>query len=138
LGYGGSENGLEVGGESGSYLIRSCGGRAIRIGEKRNGVFPVSFDDTEMKEVCVAITFDCPTFFGSLKMIDFLSILKVLVLLVELMLKGGVLLRRVERLISKNLLFNGVELISSIWFESAPFLKICSQKTSFVRKGARG
>jgi hypothetical protein len=29
-------------------------------------------------------------------MIHFLSILKVLVLLVELMLKGGVLLRRVE------------------------------------------
>jgi hypothetical protein len=45
-----------------------------------------------MEEVCVTITFDCPSFFSSLNMIHFLSILKVLVLLVELMMKGGVLL----------------------------------------------
>jgi hypothetical protein len=32
-------------------------------------------------------------------MIDFLSILKLLVLLVEMMLEGGILLRRMERLI---------------------------------------
>jgi hypothetical protein len=33
LGYRGSENGLKVGGESGSYLVRGCGVRAIRVGE---------------------------------------------------------------------------------------------------------
>jgi hypothetical protein len=60
------------------------------------------------------------------------------VLLVELLLKGGILLRRMEHLISKDLLFDGVELISSFGFESAPFLKICSQKTSFVRERSRG
>jgi hypothetical protein len=76
---------------------------AIRVGEKRNGVFTVSLNDGKVKEVCVSVTFDCPTFFGSLYMIDFL---KVLVLLVEMMLNGGYLLRRVERLIGKNLLFN--------------------------------
>jgi hypothetical protein len=72
---------------------------AIRFGEKGDGVFVVSLDDREVKEVCVTVTFDCPTFFGSLNMIDFLSILKVLVLLVEMVLKGGILLKRMERLI---------------------------------------
>jgi hypothetical protein len=42
-----------------------------------------------VKEVCITVTFDSPTFFGSLNMIDFLSILKLLVLLVEMMLEGG-------------------------------------------------
>jgi hypothetical protein len=72
---------------------------AIRVGEKGDGVFAVSLNDGEVKEVSVSVTFDCPTFFGSLNMIDFLSILKVLVLLVKMMLKGGILLRRMERLI---------------------------------------
>jgi hypothetical protein len=52
-----------------------------------------------MKEVCVTVTLNSPMFFGPLNMIDFLLILKVLVLLVEMMLKGGILLGGMERLI---------------------------------------
>jgi hypothetical protein len=72
---------------------------AIRVSEKGDGVFAVSLNDRKVEEVCVAATFDSPTFFGPLNMIGFLSILKVLVLLVELLLEGGILLGGMERLI---------------------------------------
>jgi hypothetical protein len=36
---------------------------AIRVGEKGDGVFAVSLNDREVKEVSVSVTFDCPTFF---------------------------------------------------------------------------
>jgi hypothetical protein len=133
----GSKNGLKVGGEGSSYLIWSCGIRAIRVREKGDGVFTVSLNDRLVEKACVSVPFNSPTFFGPLNVIDFLSGLKVLVLLVELLLKSGILLGGMEGLICKDLLFNSLELISSFRFESAPFPKICSQKTSLMRKGVR-
>jgi hypothetical protein len=99
----------------------------------------VTFENGEVKEISVAITFDCPTFFRSLNVIHFLSVPQELMLVVELLLKRGVLLRGMEHLIHKNLFLDGVELISSFGFESAPILNICSHKTSFVReRSSRG
>jgi hypothetical protein len=52
-----------------------------------------------VKEICVAITFDCPTFFRSLNVIHFFSVLQELMLVVELLLKGEILLGGMEHLI---------------------------------------
>jgi hypothetical protein len=72
---------------------------AIMVSEKGDGVFAVSLNDRKVEKVCVPVTFDSPTFFGSLNVIDFLSILKVVVLLlVELLLKSGILLGGMEGL----------------------------------------
>jgi hypothetical protein len=34
----------------------------IRVSEKGDGVFAVSLNDRKVEEVCVAVTFDSPTF----------------------------------------------------------------------------
>jgi hypothetical protein len=73
-------------------LIWSCGISAIRVREKGDGVFAVSLNDRLVEKVCVSVTFDSPAFFGPLNVIDFLSSLKMLVLLVELLLKSGMML----------------------------------------------
>jgi hypothetical protein len=98
----------------------------------------VTFNNREVEEVCIAITFNFPMFFCSLNMIHFLSVLQDLMLVVELLLQGEILLRGMEHLVNKDLLLDGVELISSFGFESALFLNICSQKMSFVRERSRG
>jgi hypothetical protein len=64
MGYRRCEYGLKIGGEGGGNLIRSCRMCAIRVGEVRYSVFPVSFNNGEMEKVCITITFNCPTFFA--------------------------------------------------------------------------
>jgi hypothetical protein len=133
------EDALKVGSKNGSNLIRGCGVGAVWFGEIGDSVFTVTFENGEVKEISIAITFNFPMFFCSLNVIHFLSILQDLMLVMELLLKGGILLRGMEHLIRKDLFLDGVELISSFGFESAPFLNICSQKTSFVReRSSRG
>jgi hypothetical protein len=34
------------------------------VGQEIDSIFAVTFENGEMKETCVAITFDCPTFFS--------------------------------------------------------------------------
>jgi hypothetical protein len=77
---------------------------AIWVGEVRDSVFTVTFNNGKVEEVCIAITFNGPTFFCSLNVIHFLSVLQDLMLVVELLLKGGILLRGMEHLVSKDLL----------------------------------
>jgi hypothetical protein len=63
MGYGRCENGLKIGSEGGSNLIRGCGMSAIRVGEVEDSIFAVTFNNREMEEVYISITFNCPTFF---------------------------------------------------------------------------
>jgi hypothetical protein len=58
-----SENALKIGSKSGSNLIRGCGMGAVWVGEVRDSVFTVTLENGEVKEICIAITFNCPTFF---------------------------------------------------------------------------
>jgi hypothetical protein len=53
-----------MGSEGGSNLIRGCGMSAIRVGEVGDSIFAVTFDNREVEEVCIAITFNCPMFFA--------------------------------------------------------------------------
>jgi hypothetical protein len=64
MGYRRCENGLKMGSEGGSNLIRGCGMSAIRVGEVGDSIFAVTFDNREVEEVCIAITFNCPMFFA--------------------------------------------------------------------------
>jgi hypothetical protein len=75
MGYRSCEYGLKIGSEGGSNLIRGCGMSAIRVGEVGYSIFAVTFNNREMEEVCIATTFNCPTFFCSLDVIHFLSVL---------------------------------------------------------------
>jgi hypothetical protein len=59
----------------------------------------VTFEYGEVKEIFVAFTFDCPMFFRSLNVIYFFSVLQELMLVVELLLKGEILLGGMEHLI---------------------------------------
>jgi hypothetical protein len=64
LGNGRSENAFKIGSESVSNLFRGCGMSAVWVGGAGDSIFAVTFENGEMKEICVAITFDCPTFFS--------------------------------------------------------------------------
>jgi hypothetical protein len=99
LGNGRSENAFKIGSDSVSNLFRGCGMSAVWVGEVGDSIFAVTFEYGEVKEICVAFTFDCPTFFRSLNVIHFFSVLKELMLVVELLLKGEILLGGIEHLI---------------------------------------
>jgi hypothetical protein len=74
------------------HVLRGCGYSAIRIGKVSDVTLPRSYKNILVKKLCIPITFDGPSLFIPLTVVDFLFCQKFLILVDEVFLDGEILL----------------------------------------------
>jgi len=99
-----------------------------------NSILPVPFDNSVVEERCIFFTLNRPSLFDPLDVIGLFFGHKIVVLVMELLLQGVVLERRVQALLIENLAFNLSKEIIVLWCLPPPFPKICSKKLGFLRE----